>query len=113
MGVSSEHIILYGWDVGYEKVADWDYEEREPYYYDEREEGEPVLVFDGRSGEYALVGIMQFCSGDRRWEQADIPMQTINSPTEQAQRELFRTVYQEMDIDPDGDPEHFVFTHHS
>lgn len=113
MGVSSEHIIVYGWRVGYDTIDAWEYEEREQYYYNEREEGDTVLVFDGRSGDYAIVGVMQFCSDDRRWEQADIPLQKITRPSREAERELYRTVYQEMDLDPDGEPENIVLTHHS
>lgn len=113
MGVSSEHILLYGWRVPYDKVESWDYEQREQWYYDDVSTGEVALVFDGRSGEYALVGILQFCSDDRRWSVADIPLQTVTEPSREAERELYRAVYQEMDLDPDGEPDHHILTHHT
>jgi len=113
MGVSSEHIILYGWDVGYETVSDWEFEEREPYYYDENDIGDVVMVLDSRSGEYGLVGMLQFCSDDRRYGQANIPRQTISEPEQEALLKLYDTVCREMDLDPERPPEHYVLTHHS
>lgn len=111
MGVYHEHIILYGWRVPYETVGDWDYEKREQYYYDEVGENSIGLVFDGMSGDYALVGVIQYLSESNRSGRPAIPLIELSEPSREMEQELYRVVYQEMDLDPEQPPEHYVLTH--
>ena len=113
MGVSSRHILIYGWEVGYDTVSEWDYEEREEWYYKEKKAGEVALVADSMAGKYALVGVLQFCSDNRRRGAADIPMQRVEEPSREQERALYEAVYQKMELDPEGEPEHILLTHHS
>lgn len=106
MGVETEQIVLYGWRVPYDTIDDWHWEKREQYYHDERETGETVLVFDSMGGQYALVGLLEY------YDDKITPVQKLDGPSIEAEREMYRAVYQEMELEPDGTPEYFVLTHH-
>lgn len=111
MGVYHEHIILYGWQFPYDTFSEWDFEDREPWYYDDVGEGSVGLVFDGMSGDYALVGVLQHVSDCSRSGRPQIPLTRIEEPSRDMEQELYRAVYREMELDPDGEPEHYVLTH--
>lgn len=112
MGVYHEHVILYGWRFPYSTFDEWDYERREQYYHDDVGQGSVGLVFDGMSGDYAFVGVLQFISECSRSGRPTIPVTQIEEPSREMERELYRTVYQEMGLDPDDEPAHYVLTHH-
>ena len=110
MGVYHRNVLLYGWQVPYSTVSEWDWEEREQWYYDEVGEGEVGLVFDGMGGEYALIGIIQLVTDSSRSGQPSIPLTKVEVPSNEKQQMLFRTVFQEMDLDVNEEPEHYVLS---
>lgn len=112
MGISTEHILLYGWR--HDDILDWDFEKYEPYEatYMDDPTGEVVTVTDGMGGDYALVGLCLFISEDRRWGQADIPLMQVEDPPMDQQQKMYKVVYRDMGIEFDREPGHFVLSHH-
>lgn len=109
MGVSFEHIVLYGYQFPYDA---YDVEECEPYQYSDRSEGDVVVVADGRSTEYMFVGVLQAKSDDGRWDQATLPVMELQEPASTQCLALGRVI-EELGLDPDSKPSHYVFTHFS
>ena len=107
MSIYKDHILIYGWRLSSDVVSSWEYEKREEYYYDDLDCGDVGLVFDGMGCNYAFVGIIiESVNGS-----SNIPITKIERPTRESERDLYQTVYQEMDLDPTEDPSHYVLTH--
>lgn len=109
MGVSFEHIVLYGYRFPYEE---YDYDTCKPYEYGNRSEGDVVVISDGRNTEYMFVGVLQAKSADGRRERATLPMMEVQDPSSTQCLALGRVI-EELGFDPESDPSHYVFTHFS
>lgn len=120
MGVYFQSIILFGWEIGVEQFrsyGDGKYDAisgNELYdeynLRDNNQEGDVVVVYDGRSGEYAYLGVLiGLTNSTRNGEQQFDTRYELNRCSEEKMNEL-QDVVDEYDIDTDNKPSHHVFT---
>lgn len=120
MGVHFQSVILFGWEIGVEQFRSYGDEKYDAISgnelydkYNLREnnnEGDVVVVYDGRSGEYAYVGVLiGLTNSTRNGEQNFDTRYQLDGCSEERIEEL-REIIKEYDIDVDSDPSYHVFT---
>lgn len=82
MGVSRHEIIIYGISIGYETYNEaGGYDKFEDKYDFNKKKDGIIILQDGMSGKYCIVGVGLFIGGDHRFDdENDIPLIEIKEP---------------------------------
>ena len=113
MSVQYQTFLLFGWDIGYGDVPR---ELVEDYHPSDADEGDVVVVRDGRSGLYCYLGVLVTATNpSHEGPQSFSYPRTIPDPAEVPnQIELGKVVGEYCDdsgVHVSGDAEFHLFTH--
>lgn len=111
MSVHHKHFILYGYRIDYDIATDLRQETLDNYDHRNKTEGDAAIITDGRAGEYAFLGIIQYESQDSRDGFPRIPVTTPEQPTTEQSIELGETL-SDLKLNTEvSAPRHYIFTH--
>lgn len=117
MGVDTNNVVIYGYKLPYvhvedEEFADFLHNEHNPKWQKEIDPDKIYMLDDNYGCEYTVVGyVIEWCqSGEGFCGFVDLD---VNKPLDPIIQFLWQEKFEDLIPEDLGDPELFVFTHHS